>query len=253
MKIFISWSGKRSRETAVILRDWLPQVIQAVEPWISPDIEKGKRWSKEITDNLEQSNVGIICLNRDNLHEDWIHFEAGALSKTKDALICTFLLDVKPSDVEEPLAQFQHTLFTKDDIKRLVMDINKKLKLCGEKQLPEKTLENVFNTFWPEFENNISTLLKQGTLATEPIRDLRDIVEEILGIVRGLDRNVDVPTSTLSSTIRLDGIKFDKKRASRFEITIQGNTNDFGKMCYGLRLNGLDICLLYTSDAADDG
>lgn len=241
MKIFISWSGKRSRETALYLKEWLPQVIQAVEPWVSPDIDKGKRWNKEISDNLEQSNVGIICLNRDNLHENWIHFEAGALSKTKDAYVCTLLLDIKPSDVEEPLAQFQHTLFSKDDISKLVQTINNKLQLCGEKKLNEKNLENIFNTFWPQLEKKVSTILNQETIVTEPVRDLRDIVEEVLGIVRNLEKNEDVPTSMSSSSVRLDDIELDKKKASKFEITIKGNTFNFEKMCNSLKANGLDI------------
>ena len=35
----------------------------------------------------------------------WILSEAGALSKTKDARVCNLLLDVKPADVVDPLAQ----------------------------------------------------------------------------------------------------------------------------------------------------
>src|SRR5215211_6657068 len=107
MLVFISWSGPRSRAIAEALENWLAKVIQAVEPWISQDIDKGLRWGTEIADRLEQSKVGIICLTKSNLDAKWIHFEAGAISKTKDGYVCTLLIDVKPSDVEQPLAQFQ--------------------------------------------------------------------------------------------------------------------------------------------------
>lgn len=49
MEIFLSWSGLRSQEVAKSLREWLPKVIQSLEPWISAsDIDKGSRWLKEI-------------------------------------------------------------------------------------------------------------------------------------------------------------------------------------------------------------
>src|SRR5688572_19220319 len=109
MEVFLSWSGERSKAVAETLSVWLGQVIQAVDPWISSDIEKGARWNPEIAARLEQSRVGIICLTKENLDAKWILFESGALSKTKDAYVCTLLLDIDPSDVEQPLGQFQHT------------------------------------------------------------------------------------------------------------------------------------------------
>ena len=35
MKIFIGWSGNTSRYVAESLRDWLKQVIQGVDCWMS--------------------------------------------------------------------------------------------------------------------------------------------------------------------------------------------------------------------------
>ncbi|MBE0393338.1 hypothetical protein BJQ96_03202 [Flavobacterium sp. PL0002] len=39
MKIFLSWSGNKSKLIAESLKDWLEQVIQSTEPWISTSIE----------------------------------------------------------------------------------------------------------------------------------------------------------------------------------------------------------------------
>ena len=72
MQVFISWSGVRSKEVAVAIADWLSQVIQAVDPWISSDIDKGARWSPEIAGRLEESKVGIVCLTKENLDNRWI-------------------------------------------------------------------------------------------------------------------------------------------------------------------------------------
>jgi hypothetical protein len=59
MKVFISWSGERSRKVAEALQQWLPRVIQATEPWISTEISKGSRWGPEISSRLEESRIGI--------------------------------------------------------------------------------------------------------------------------------------------------------------------------------------------------
>ena len=81
MKVFISWSGETSKGLAEALREWLPAVIQAVNPYFSPDdVSKGSRWSSEISKELEDSAIGIICLTKENLEAPWIMFEAGALS-----------------------------------------------------------------------------------------------------------------------------------------------------------------------------
>jgi hypothetical protein len=48
MKVFLSWSGDKSRHTAEVISGWLKQVIQALDPWMSPNIEKGKRWGIEL-------------------------------------------------------------------------------------------------------------------------------------------------------------------------------------------------------------
>jgi len=109
MKIFISWSERQSKEIARALSEWLRLVIQAVEPFYSPEIEKGTKWSNELDGALEGTHFGIVCLTSDNCKSTWIHFEAGALSKTGNARIWTFLCGLKPSDVPPPLSKFPYS------------------------------------------------------------------------------------------------------------------------------------------------
>jgi TIR domain len=97
VKVFLSWSGERSRIMAAALRDWLPLVLYYVRPWVSgKDIQAGERWSLEVGKKLEESNFGILCLTKDNLNAPWMLFEAGALSKAiSTAAVCPYILDAE--------------------------------------------------------------------------------------------------------------------------------------------------------------
>src|SRR3954469_20494730 len=81
-RVFISWSGDTSRQVAEALKDWLPEVIEGIEPWLSTqDLTAGMRWGSELASQLERTDFGVICLTPDNLQAPWILFEAGALAK----------------------------------------------------------------------------------------------------------------------------------------------------------------------------
>ncbi len=129
MKVFISWSGERSKKVAEALREWLPNVIQAIDPWMSSeDIEKGGRWYVDIVSELESSYYGIICLTSDNIESPWIHFEAGALSKSMEkSRVCPYLFHIDPSIIKGPLVLFQAAKSTKEDTKKLLHSINQAL------------------------------------------------------------------------------------------------------------------------------
>ena len=109
MKVFISWSGERSRQLALCLKNWLPKVIQSLQPWMSAeDIRAGGRWLLEIGTQPEETSFGVVCLKPENLKEPWILFEAGALGKMlRTASVCPYLLGVEPSTIAGPLAQFR--------------------------------------------------------------------------------------------------------------------------------------------------
>lgn len=185
MEVFISWSGERSRVAAEALREWLPKIINAIEPWLSStDIEKGSRWSSEISGRLEKAKAGIICLTPGNLHSDWILFEAGALSKTvTNTHVCTFLIDLQQSQVSWPLAQFQHTAATKDDIYELLKTLNAK----GDKQLSDTHLHEAFEVWWPKLDEKLKSLpLESGPAPPKVSTD--EMLQEILGFVRDFTR-----------------------------------------------------------------
>lgn len=183
-KVFISWSGELSEKLAEVVSSWLPNVLQFVKPYFTPDdIEKGAKWLEEIATELEKSNAGIICLTKDNFNNPWILFEAGALSKKFDkANVCPILFNLNITDLTGPLTCFQATKFDKADFKKLIVTINNTGK---ESRLELEILNKAFEKWWPELEKNIQSIL--DTHVNEEKNDSRsdrEILEEILVLTR---------------------------------------------------------------------
>ena len=188
MKIFISWSGELSRQIAEELKEWIEQVIQATEPWISTEIEKGKRWNSEIASKLEDSKVRIFCITRENINAPWILFEAGAISKTNDSHVCTLLFNLSPSDISDPLSLFQATKFSKNEVYSLLSTINKKLGQLGGKSLDDNKFSETFELYWPILEKKINGILSGSNtnVNNKAIRSDRELLEECIETLRQL-------------------------------------------------------------------
>jgi hypothetical protein len=193
MKVFMSWSGDRSREVAKLLDYWVKCVVQASRPWISTSgIDSGSIWFNQISSELQDTTFGIICLTKENKEAPWILFEAGALAKgLASSRVCTFLIDLQAKDVRDPLAQFNHTLPSFESMWKLVSTLNGSLPELS--RLDVVILKGVFETYWPQFEEKFAAILKTypETTVIEP-RKQEDILAEILESTRGLERRMRV-------------------------------------------------------------
>ena len=161
MRVFLSWSGIISHDLATALHEWIPLVIQCARPFISSgDIEKGRRWSDVLGEELSKSAYGIVCVTRDNYTAPWLHFEAGAISKAIDkSYVSPLLFGVDPSEITGPLTQFQLTVCAKDDILNLLRSINR--TLGPDHELSDDVLKRVFEKWWPELEVKLGDLAKR--------------------------------------------------------------------------------------------
>jgi hypothetical protein len=180
--VFISWSGDRSRAAAQALREWLPIILQAARPWMSEsEIEKGSVGLEEVAKALVMK-VGIICLTPENLKEEWILFEAGALSKAFDdkTRVCTYLLGgLRKQDVKPPLGMFQATTADKEETRKLVGTINRHL----DATVPEPDLDQLFDMMWPKLEAKLKAL---PSGAAPPKRPVEEMVAEVLELARAM-------------------------------------------------------------------
>ncbi|AEW01031.1 hypothetical protein A4D02_13810 [Niastella koreensis] len=224
MKVFISWSGERSRQVAELLNVWIQCVLQAVDPWLSTkDIDKGSLWFSEITNQLSSTQNGIVCLTKANLSNPWILFESGALAKGLTSnRVYIFLVDLKPNDVKDPLAQFNHTMPSREGVFQLIRSINNGL---GEKALRENIIANVYETYWPQFEKGFKEIL--SNTPEEEIKEERpkeDLLNEILYSVRAIDkrlRKVEDTEQKISDSVKPRYLNF--KSDSNIEFGEMGD------------------------------
>ena len=226
MKVFISWSGERSRQVAELLDDWIQCVLQAVDPWMSTkDIDRGALWFTEINDQLSNTSIGIVCLTNENKNKPWILFESGALAKGLHTnRVCTFLIDLTATDLENPLAQFNHTLPDKIGLFKLIRTINSTL---GDQILKEQILEKVFETYWPQFQEKFNQVIA-NTPDSEVIekRNNEDILVDILSTVRGFDRRLREVEATPTRIGDMIVNSSTKKRSAVVSISLGVNDGD---------------------------
>ena len=161
MNVFLSWSGDAGFKVARALHDWLPQVIQAVRPFISSgDIAKGQRWADVLKSELDSAAYGIICVTPFNVQKPWLNFEAGAMSKQLDgAAVSPFLFRVCPDGLEGPLQQFQSTVYDKkkgEDVLRLVRSINNRQAV--DCRVPDEILEKQFARCWGDLQTALDAI-----------------------------------------------------------------------------------------------
>ena len=183
MKIFISWSGKRSKALAVALKDWLPLVLQYATLWVSDkDISAGDRWAQTVAQELESSNFGILCVTPENIKSEWILFEAGALSKSMlDSKVIPLLFDLELSELSGPLSQFQALKVDQQGM----LDVVKAINAIAENKAADTTIDQLVPALWGQLQQKLDDI--PGKELTEKhLRPQTEILEELVSQVRGL-------------------------------------------------------------------
>lgn len=160
MNVFLSWSGPRSHGVARAFNEWLPTVVQQLQPWISSEsIGKGASWLAEIRDALSASNgVGLFFLTREALSSQWLLFEAGGIAALGHQRVCTVCVDMAAHDLKPPLSFFQSTSLERADIRKLIDELNRHL----ERPVAQPILNKSFDRAWPDLEEQLAELAKDA-------------------------------------------------------------------------------------------
>lgn len=186
MQIFISWAQERSKQIGEAFSEFLPLLMEEVEPFFSPeDIAKGSRWLPDLSQKLETISMGILCITPESTDSHWLMFEAGALSKSVTSTrVFPVLFGIESSDLPSPLAQFQSSIFRKEEIFKMVQEINRS---CSAPR-SDPTLLKAFDLAWPGFEQNITEIMTINS--SKKIQKVKDTekISEILDLVRLIQR-----------------------------------------------------------------
>lgn len=182
MDVFLSWSGDRSRYLALTFKEWLPNVLQFVEPYFSQrDIQLGERWSNNIEETLSKHDFGLVFVTPENINSTWVNFEAGALSKNLKSRLVPMLWDAEITLLNEgPLKQFQSSKeFTRENILDLVTLLNN--SESEERSLSPDRLEASFNKWWGDLESKLRDVPQPKEQITKPTDDqmLEAILQQI--------------------------------------------------------------------------
>ncbi len=158
MKIFVSWSGPRSKAAAKLLREWIKDVLPLAGPWMSEeDIPSGTIWFDGINQELEQTRYGILCVTQQNQTAPWLLWEAGALfGGTNDGRrreVVPLLVDLGKNDLIAPLNKYQAvTASNSKDMKKMLAAINSE----SERPLERDRFVRQFERCWGEWHGQLT-------------------------------------------------------------------------------------------------
>jgi hypothetical protein len=157
MRLTLSWSLPRSGQVARVLRDAFC-LFDGIEPWTSDsDIPHGAHWYERLALQLAQSDIGIVCLTRENLNSPWLHFEAGALAMpvrrdeaaAQSDRVRTFLIGMAAKELPLPFSVFHATDgASEESVRKLLEGLNRRLTT----PLDETRFRGRFEAFWHKYE-----------------------------------------------------------------------------------------------------
>jgi len=197
MRVFIGWSGDRSRLVAGGLKSLLEYTFEGIDVFVSDYIEPGDAWGPRLQSELEQSQFGILCLTAENFDSPWLLFEAGAMAKkfaSSHTRVVPYLIDaLTEASARSPLAQFQQAKADREGTLSIIKAIN------ALRESPQGTdrLSRIFNGGWSEFEQTLKALPPVSERRHETRSD-RQILETILQQVGTLVQTHSAPLAPVA-------------------------------------------------------
>jgi hypothetical protein len=199
-EIFLSWSKSASRTAAETFREYLPQLLPVVKPWMSSlDIAKGTAWFTAISDQLARSRACLLLITPENIGSSWLYYEAGAIAHAfAGSRVFPYLIGVRAVELgATPLGQYQVTIFEREDTKKLIHDLNMTL----ETPIHEAVLSSAFDGVWPKLQRKLVKipLTKPVNAVPSPPspRQLSQVALEILMHATTGDRHIVTVSKTM--------------------------------------------------------
>ena len=191
MRVFVSWSGNRSRALAQALTDWLPRALPVVEKaWMSPAIPTGTDWRAEIMRELRAADAAIACLTPENLRSQWLNFETGAAATISPEQYRLFPVSLTNDPVPGPLAGLQTAHCTEDGMRTLVKSLN---AIC-KPRLTDAWIDAQVALLWKDLSKHLDDAKR--LLPDTSWEDYEDAIRNIDEHLRELERTRRVSVIT---------------------------------------------------------
>lgn len=173
-KIFISWSGSKSKEIAKGIKWALEDNIfkgTGLKCFVSDlDISSGSDWWLKIKGELKTCKMGILCITKENIKAPWIYFEAGAMiareiPTTPILFNCGFNHLLSPLSGKQAVDFYDQQKFVK-----MILDINRNMNLLN---VDDTHMETLAKGGYDKAKENLKDVLRQ-------LKDLRIFNEKYI-------------------------------------------------------------------------
>jgi len=215
--------GDQAKKIAQGFHQFLPDVVDDVDPFISENIDKGTHWSNVLTGSLNESPCAIVCLTPDSIKSTWVAFETGAVSRAAGGLdgaksrIWTYLTGLETTDLQlTPFDGYQATRLTKKDTLRLIRSIN---GLSPRPNKDDRLLKRVERESWPDFEKVLEEACRLTSKPPAPPVDQVATLSDILQAVRAVREGIRLLSSVPASTVAPDLAAQVDEHAGEEELT----------------------------------
>ena len=217
MKVFVAWSGKRSRDMASILHGYLREVSSDVSPWMSDfDIGPGDAWWHVVHEALRESSMGILCVTPENVGSPWLLYEAGALGWAGDAArrpLVPVLLDTSPEQLPHPLQAFQSIVLNRTGWRHLVV------RLCEHVQdmRSEASQARHAEELWAHLEAPIQAIRDDARLHSAAFDPMEGIWVDSFGLDDGSVHAAVVRIGTDQGRVMVTGTEYSSSVDRRLD------------------------------------
>lgn len=171
MNIFISQTTGKSRAIATVLKKWLVEEMHLGTPWMSTDIPGGDNWKEAIRSALKEARIGILCLTADNLTNQWIVYEGGAMYFSGIKVFPYLIGSVKFRNLPPPILDLQGARADREGTESLVIEINKALG----NPVSERRLLETFNSKWKILRQNLENIHRS--------KDYEEAVDDFIKVI----------------------------------------------------------------------
>lgn len=226
MQLFISWSGQPSRSYALAFREWIGDVFQSVQPFMSEvDIDAGEPWLSAIQDRLSESDFGVAFVTANNVSSQWMHYEAGAIAKTVGrSRLIPVLCDLDHVSLPSPMNLFQAKRLDRNGL----FDVCKAVNIAlGQTSLKPEVFNKAFNQWWPALElviQNINPeISSEKPELQDPVRIAVDRLSERVGNLARANEQLALMTKQM---LELLAVSTSRRERNALSIIARGTSSD---------------------------